>query len=1343
MKKITLFLLLSLIFLTVSGQENNNENFDYEIKHKSSAWFQNMKDGADYFYVKKMFEKYFAQYPWEKSKNRNLGESWLKSKIFYLDKHNRVQPEPYTYKNILNQNRKLNKTTDSVGTWRILGPVNSAETNYSGKGNHGGYVYLCRIDPTNTNKFFVSYFTGGLWMTQDNGNIWTLVDTNMPDEKYLDLDVALSNPQIVYAISQSHVIKSQDGGLHWEPTTLTVNNYAGKAYDIAVSPTNENIVVARWGNNLYKTADGGSTWTQVETGLPGIPVSGWSSIGSEVLDFNVNITNEVYTVVKNQSNKFSIYKSSDSGDNFNLFKEITLDPSLNGQVIGWIKLLFPSSATDAFYVFVGTGTSEYAHKAVHMYKIKASNGDILLERINMINGEGDAYAHDPVLHHGDIDMDYNNENVIIYGSYGNQKVHISTDNGVSFTLSNDITHYDIRSIDIVDSKFIVGNDGELVRSDDMGDNLVTISNSISNHELWGFGSAFKTDLVATGNNHGPLMVKEFYNGYDWYNGPGADQGNTDVNPLDDRYIYSQGYSNYRFFRTGPHQLINEPNMLDLGGTYSYFNTISFHPNNYYTIITHHAGQYPTGNPNLQTWKKSLIKSEDNGNSISVVKTFDDQVFRESICAKNPDYIYVVVGLADNELWYTPDGGVTWNNITPPATITQGNNNITDIAVSDENPNEIWVSYGGVQSTCKIIKSDDSGNNWTNLTQPVLTDFPVTKILFQRGTDGGIYLANKAGVFYKNNNMSDWVALGSGLVQAEIRFMFINYNQNLLKIGTSRGAFEHTLYEVSPPSALVAADKKIITCPIVETVQFKDYSVLRNSSATWQWTFEGGNPSTSTEENPVVSYANAPDGLYDVSLTVTDDYGSSSITLSDFIEVNNQCGTAVPEVYPGNLASVTGADNNDFLELDNINIDKSNFTFSCWIKPNGTQEDYSCIFAEQDATTSALMLNFRDGNNTLGFHPDWSWSSGLQTPPGEWSHVALVSDGSQVKIYVNGEEASRNSALSGIINKLDIGRYGNGWGNRYANFEIDEVSIWNRALTIDEIRKWRHLIKTDTSDPIFNGLQFYFQFNESQGDLSINKGNAGGYIKYMGSTSSRHNISTAPVFDGVSEKAIVNQEGLYDFSLAKIKMYFAQGVYPDGDLWVFKSNISPDSQPPINSTFNTYYVVNNYGANSTFTSLDSISFGHSDYIIGSPSAYHLFKRNSNAYGDTWGDFIDKGDHIDQESNDVYVTFSTDLNIDSFSQFVIGADQTLSAENIEIQHGIEVFPNPLSRGETFHVVLEDIKEPMNMSVFNMEGKQVAYVKLTKIDNQIRFNLPKGVYLLKLFSTKENYSYKLLIK
>ena len=57
-----------------------------------------MRDGANYFEVKNDFETYFGERQWEKSKPRALGESWLKSKLFYLDEKGIVQPEPSVQK---------------------------------------------------------------------------------------------------------------------------------------------------------------------------------------------------------------------------------------------------------------------------------------------------------------------------------------------------------------------------------------------------------------------------------------------------------------------------------------------------------------------------------------------------------------------------------------------------------------------------------------------------------------------------------------------------------------------------------------------------------------------------------------------------------------------------------------------------------------------------------------------------------------------------------------------------------------------------------------------------------------------------------------------------------------------------------------------------------------------------------------------------------------------------------------------------------------------------------------------------------------------------------------------
>ena len=157
----------------------------------------------------------------------------------------------------------------------------------------------------------------------------------------------------------------------------------------------------------------------------------------------------------------------------------------------------------------------------------------------------------------------------------------------------------------------------------------------------------------------------------------------------------------------------------------------------------------------------------------------------------------------------------------------------------------------------------------------------------------------------------------------------------------------------------------------------------------------------------------------------------------------------------------------------------------------------------------------------------------------------------------------------------LGTYGRGYNNRLANFQIDEVCFWNRALSTDEIRKWRHLTKSNAGDPILTGLVAYYQFNEEVGSMSLNKVGSD-YLSYKGSTYS-HDISTAPVFGGVSEKINVTTSGEKNFSTTGLSMTFPNTSLPNGDVWVSKSTINPDVLPDNLLNFNTYWAVNNYGS----------------------------------------------------------------------------------------------------------------------------------------------------------------------
>lgn len=76
----------------------------------------------------------------------------------------------------------------------------------------------------------------------------------------------------------------------------------------------------------------------------------------------------------------------------------------------------------------------------------------------------------------------------------------------------------------------------------------------------------------------------------------------------------------------------------------------------------------------------------------------------------------------------------------------------------------------------------------------------------------------------------------------------------------------------------------ITCPGGGAVNFTDLST--NCPTSWSWSFPGGTPSTSTSQNPSVSYGTA--GTYDVTLIATNSTGSDTLTMPGYISVQATC-----------------------------------------------------------------------------------------------------------------------------------------------------------------------------------------------------------------------------------------------------------------------------------------------------------------------------------------------------------------------------------------------------------------------------------------------------------------------
>lgn len=93
-------------------------------------------------------------------------------------------------------------------------------------------------------------------------------------------------------------------------------------------------------------------------------------------------------------------------------------------------------------------------------------------------------------------------------------------------------------------------------------------------------------------------------------------------------------------------------------------------------------------------------------------------------------------------------------------------------------------------------------------------------------------------------------------------------------------FTQNVVVLTLPTAVFTANTTAGCGPL--TVQFTDLSTSNTTS--WNWSFPGGTPSTSTQQNPVVVYETP--GVYDVTLVASTGAGSSTFTRTAFISVGS-------------------------------------------------------------------------------------------------------------------------------------------------------------------------------------------------------------------------------------------------------------------------------------------------------------------------------------------------------------------------------------------------------------------------------------------------------------------------
>lgn len=136
---------------------------------------------------------------------------------------------------------------------------------------------------------------------------------------------------------------------------------------------------------------------------------------------------------------------------------------------------------------------------------------------------------------------------------------------------------------------------------------------------------------------------------------------------------------------------------------------------------------------------------------------------------------------------------------------------------------------------------------------------------------------------------------------------------------------------------------VVVC-VGTPVQFTDLSL--HTPTGWSWTFTGGNPSTSTQQNPVITYS-AP-GSYDVVMVSSNGVGQATETKYSYIEVVAPSTSLLQQGFEGILSLPQG-----WLVTDNGGIETWKLTST----------------ARSEGQNSMKVSNFEKRNNgeTMQLH----------------------------------------------------------------------------------------------------------------------------------------------------------------------------------------------------------------------------------------------------------------------------------------------------------------------------------------------------------------------------------------
>lgn len=764
----------------------------------SQPWMENVtSDKPTFQEIQTAFNEYWKDRPIEKGKGYKPFKRWE----WYWESRllpNGEFPSPSItwdefHKYYSQRNQNAQRSAQSIANWTFSGPSSS----------NGGYSGLGRINcmafhPTDANTFWVGTPAGGLWKTTNGGTDWTTSTDNLPVLGVSDIAVHPTNPNILYIATGDGdlgslsgltggadgdtksigILKSIDGGATWSTTGLnwSVTNHK-LIRRLLINPSNPQILIAAASDGIWRTTDGGTTWSNAQLGYfmdleykPGDPTIVYAS----TFDFSGNA---------------KIYRSTNSGLSWSLITSLANVIRINLAVTPNAPSLVDALCANTSSGLAGLWYSSNSGASFSQYFASNDTNNLLDWSYNASGNGGQghydlAYAINPVNYNDFWLGGINTWNSTNGGLNWNIKTMWNSNNSINPN-NVPVVHADKHFITfhpLVPGTMFECNDGGLYKTTNAGTTWTDLTNGMQISQMYRIGvSQNQADpAVICGLQDNGTKLTDLTN---WLDLPTGGDGMECILDGSTNTIYAS-------IQYGTFYRLVSSTITDISSSIPFLSSEQGNSNRAWVTPLIMS---PTNTSTLYAGYKRVYKTTNKGDTWTaisgVLDSNNENIRFMAIAPSNPNTIYAATF---KKLYSTTNGGTSWNLILDSGTI-QNYAYLSGLAVDPTNPDKVFITVSGYTAGDKVYMKPGIGQNWINYSGS-LPNVPVNCIVYENGSNEGLYIGTDIGVFYTDGSMTDWIPYQTGLPNVVVTDLEISYYDNKLWAGTfGRGLWKTDLY----------------------------------------------------------------------------------------------------------------------------------------------------------------------------------------------------------------------------------------------------------------------------------------------------------------------------------------------------------------------------------------------------------------------------------------------------------------------------------------------------------------------------------------------------------------------